>query len=90
MAKVTLDEAKFHLRIDGDEEDTMLAAYIAATEEYLASIGVDMTGEPLPAPLKAAMLLHVAGLFEARGGPISIPHDRTWERLIAPYRTVSL
>lgn len=89
MAKVTLEEAKAHLRIEDDAEDALLSAYIDATEGYLASIGVDMTGEPLPAPLKAAVLLHTAGLYESRGAGL-VPQDKTWERLIAPYRTVSL
>ena len=90
MGTVTLEEAKLHLRIDGSEEDMMLAAYIAASIDYLASIGVDMAAEHLPPALKAAMLLHVGGLFEARGGPSSVPADKTWERLIAPYREAAL
>lgn len=90
MGTETLDEAKAHLRIDGEDEDEMLGAYIAGSHDYLASIGIDMSADPLPDALKAAMLLHVGGLFEARGGPTSVPSDKTWERLVAPYRTVSL
>lgn len=90
MSAVTVVDAKTHLRVEDAAEDDMIEAYLDASVDYLASIGVDMQADPLPAAIRAAVLIHVTHLFENRGAGTSVPADRTWERLVAPYRTQSV
>lgn len=79
MAKIDLPTAKMHLRVDGDDEDTLITAWIAAA--YLAVEGVifrkvyddaetipdeDTTGIRTNAAINAAALLIVGHLFANR------------------------
>ncbi|WP_374289587.1 head-tail connector protein [Pseudomonas fluvialis] len=88
---VTLEEAKNHLRIELTETEddaaitTMIDAATAHILEYLHT-GIII---PTPAPLKAAVLLLVADLYQNRerqtvGQALFI--NRTFEMLLQPYR----
>ncbi|MBS0348283.1 MAG: phage gp6-like head-tail connector protein [Proteobacteria bacterium] len=87
---LTLEEVKLHCRIDGYEEDYLLAAMIEAA---VASVGdyINAT-EPLtdtaPAPVKAAAMLLVADLYSNREALVERPLSKnpTFERLLNPYR----
>lgn len=90
---VTLEEAKAHCRLIEDDFDGELQIAIAASVDHLASIGVDMASDPLPPALKQATLMLVAHFFENKEAvsdaslrmvPLGV------DRLIAPYRSVSL
>ena len=87
---VPLATVKEHLRLDGDHEDATLAVYLAAAEGHIASVGVDMGADPLPAPLTAAVLLLTGHLYEHREaamlGVDAFIMPLGVDRLIAPYR----
>ncbi|MFV0303064.1 MAG: head-tail connector protein [Paracoccus sp. (in: a-proteobacteria)] len=88
---ITLAEAKMHLRVDHDDTDAEIAGMIEAAEEYLASIGCDVT-EPAPAPLKQAALILITNLFQTKGLVDENPPmlSGTFMRLVAPYREIEL
>mgnify|MGYP003588896868 CR=1 FL=1 len=80
---VTVAEAKAYLRIDGEEEDNLLASLISAAtmhcEDYLQA----SLPELVPTPVKQAMLLLVSHFYEQRGGE-NIP--KVVYDLLSPYR----
>ena len=90
---IELAEAKLHLHVDesDDVEDEAIQNMIDAAVQHLASIGIDMTAEPLPAPLKQAALMAVADFYETRG---MIESDKrlspAFWRLVQPYREIEL
>lgn len=65
---VTLDEAKDYLRVDGDEDNTLIAIFISAAEELCE----DILRSPLadfsviPEIVKQSILYAVANLYEER------------------------
>lgn len=81
--RTPLATVKDHLRIEFPDHDALLTVHITVAEEYLRSVGVDMTVDPLPAPLTAAVLLMVAQLFDH---PDTAGFPPIVDRLIAPYR----
>ncbi|OAM77702.1 head-tail connector protein [Devosia elaeis] len=101
MALVDLDLVKKHLRVDWDDEDVEIEAYLAAAEtiitEYLdrAILPTGPVPEDNPTamivtpPITAAILLVTNDLFDNR-----TPHESDGEamlsptvrRLLAPYR----
>ena len=90
MPPVTLDHMKLHCRIDHDTEDDGLQLYldaaIASVEQHLGlSVPLDDTA---PAPVKAAILLHAAGLYAQREDVSDRPlhGNLTYHRLLQPYR----
>lgn len=89
---LTLYEAKAHLRIDHNDEDELLQAYIDAAEASIADfLGTELP-TPMPAPVRAAILLRVADLYENREAQTDRPlhGNKTFERLLQPYRVMSL
>lgn len=68
---VTLEEVKLYLRIDGDEEDALIAGFIDAAEEICEKILryplLEFEGE-IPAVLRQALLYCTANLYEKREG----------------------
>lgn len=90
---VTLEKAKAHLRVDSGHSDEEIENMIAAADDHLSSIGVDMTANPLPPALCHAVLLLVGHFYQNREAtndeqlrftPLGV------DRLIAPYRSMSL
>jgi len=63
-----LSEVKDFLRVDGDDEDTLITSLIATarelTEEVLRRPLAEF--EPVPETVKTAMLILIATLFEER------------------------
>lgn len=101
MAVVTLDEAKAHLRVDGTEEDADITLKLAAAEDAAAQFlnrplpWADAAGTevPVPASVKAAILLMLGDLYSNReGGVFGTIHtvNPTVERLLWPHRRLSL
>lgn len=91
---LTLAETKQHLRVDLEDDNSLIASLMTAattaTANYLdnAAIVMDATA---PAPVKTAALLLVADLYENRTAQTERPlfANTAYERLLAPYRTLT-
>jgi uncharacterized phage protein (predicted DNA packaging) len=90
MQPVSLYALKLHCRIDTDDEDVTLSAYLsAATESVQQHLGITTPlDNTAPAPVKAAILLMAAGLHAHREDVTERPlhGNLTYHRLLAPYR----
>lgn len=67
----TLDELKTYLRIDGSEDDSVLALLLEAAVEYLKNAGVHDTNIE-SASYKLAVMLYVALHYENRDPAVKI------------------
>jgi uncharacterized phage protein (predicted DNA packaging) len=87
MSVVTLSEAKLHLRVTQNAEDSLIKAYIAAAEEYVGKL-LNQSNYPITAPIRAAVLLTVSDLYENRNGASDkdIKENPAVMRLLYPYR----
>lgn len=97
MAVLTLDEIKAHLRLDGNAEDAHLALLNDAAQDYASQymnraipwhddVGAE---EPVPASVKAAILLTIGDLYENREAQfvgVIRADNPTVLRLLSPYR----
>ena len=94
MPKIDLARAKLHLRVDGNDEDTLISGWLPAV--YLAIEGKlfrkVIEGEPAADSLdvqadeaiNAAALLILGHLYVNRGGDsVEIPQAAMW--LLTPY-----
>lgn len=92
---ITLEQAKAHLRITHDDEDTAIQAMIeaatAAAADYLNLPVIDVIDD-MPAPVHAAILLGVGDLYEhrERQADRQLFANPTYERLLAPYRVIAV
>lgn len=88
MSITDLATAKAHLRIDHDNEDIMIQAYIDAAEKHVND-WCDRAEEwkMFPAPVASAVLLIVGDLYANREaqGP-QLYRNQTVEFLLQPYR----
>lgn len=88
---LTLAETKLHLRVDHDDEDTLLTGLIAtataACADYLNILPSELATD-VPAPVKSAALLLVGSLYEQRESQGDRPYNKnpTFEALLNPYR----
>ena len=91
---LTLTDTKLHLRVDHSEEDALIEALMttatAACADYLNMDAADL-GVAVPAPVKSAALLMVAGLYENRDdvSDRQLYRNDTYYRLLNPYRQYS-
>lgn len=91
---ITLSEAKSHLRVTSNDEDTLISLFVkSATAEIENYINRDIpvvtgTTATYPAPIKAAALLLVSDLFENRDGASDkeLIQNPAIQRLLYPYR----
>lgn len=92
---ITLDEVKNYLRVTDDAEDALIASLLDAATiaagDYLNLTADELTAA-MPAPVKAAILLQVGDLYEnrERQGTEAYYQNRTYERLLNPYRVMAL
>lgn len=67
---ITLEEVKLHLRVDHDDEDTLITSFIEAIGKHIAdycNVPYDELDERVdPSIGKAAALLLIADLYENR------------------------
>lgn len=92
MTTVTLEEAKLHMRVDHDEEDGYIMGLVAAAETHVANFLGDGLPDPMPAPIKAAVLLLVGDLYANREfqGETTLTTGSTYSMLLAPYRSMAV
>ncbi len=92
MTTVTVDEAKMHLRIDQDFEDDYLQGLILAAETHVSMYLGDASPDPMPAPIKAAVLLLVGDLYEnrERQGDRTLTEGTAYALLLGPYRSMAV
>ncbi|WP_188260865.1 head-tail connector protein [Azospirillum tabaci] len=101
MSVVTLEEAKAHLRVDGTDDDADIDLKLAAAEDLAAQVlnrpvpwtNVDGDEVPVPASVKAAILLILGDLYANREASIvgtSHTVNPTVERLLWPHRKLSV
>ena len=78
---MTLDDAKLYLRVDTDDDDTLIQALITAAESYINQqtgktkriVGIDQNGQPIYEDIKESELwklavkLLLAHWYENRG-----------------------
>jgi hypothetical protein len=92
---VTLEQAKLHVRVDMPDEDAAIQGMIdAATDAAADYLGLT-TGEltaAMPAPVHAAILLQVGDLYlnRERQSNEAYYQNRTYERLLNPYRVMAI
>ncbi len=86
-----LDEVKLYLRIDGDEEDTLIISFLATAQELCEGIlRYPLTEfEELPETVKQALLYAVAALYEKREGASIKETLDVLKRLLFAYRRES-
>jgi uncharacterized phage protein (predicted DNA packaging) len=67
---VTLEEVKLYLRLDSDEEDTLITNFISAAQEICEDILRYPLSEfdEIPAVVRQALLYCVANMYEKREG----------------------
>lgn len=80
---VSISELKEYLRIDGEEEDALLAGFIAAAKEHCENYLNVGLPDTLPSPVVQAMLILAGHFYEQRAGE-DIP--KAVYALLAPYR----
>lgn len=91
---VTLEEAVAHLRVDGSDEDELIALYLDAAVlsclDYCDLKLVPVGAEPA---FRAAALLTLGGLYGSRESVIAgtiVALNPTVEGLLRPYRTIRI
>jgi hypothetical protein len=86
---VTLADAKAFLRLDADDDNTVVERLIAAAGDHLKSVGVDMDADPLPPSVEHAQYLLIGHFYENREAVSTEPTTAIAlgvDRLIAPHR----
>ena len=79
-------EVKTYLRIDGEEEDSLLAALIAAAREHAENYLNASLPTETPTPVKQALLILISHFYEQRSGETIPP---VVYALLAPYRNIN-
>ncbi|MGB7479861.1 MAG: head-tail connector protein [Burkholderiaceae bacterium] len=92
---ITLQEAKTHCRIDGDDSDAELATMIDTASAHISNyleVEPPYTVATAPAPVKSAALLWVAELYEHREAQSEtvLYSNRTFLALLNPYRAMAI
>ena len=87
MAEAALDLAavKVFLRIDGEEEDSLLAGLIPVAREHCENYLNASLPTEVPTPVKQAQLLLISHFYEQRSGETIPP---VVYALLAPYRNI--
>ncbi|AOG00391.1 phage gp6-like head-tail connector family protein [Blastomonas sp. RAC04] len=85
---LTLAEAKAHLRVDNDDEDSLIELMLESATDSVTDIATAWDGEgDAPARLKLAVLTRVAVMFDNRH---SAEAGHGEDRLILPLRELDV
>lgn len=86
-----LEEVKLYLRIDGDEEDTLIVSFLTTAQELCEGILRFPLSEfeELPETVKQALLYAVAAMYEKREGVDIKETLDVLKRLLFAYRRES-
>lgn len=89
---ITTEEIKAHLRVTHNAEDALIAAYADAAMTHIAEYLGESLPDPMPAPIRAAVLLLTADLYVNRQRQAgSALHDNpTYQLLLNPYRCMEV
>lgn len=80
---VSLADIKTYLRIDGEEEDILLATLLSVAIEHCENYLYSALPSELPSPIRQALLILVGHFYEQRAGE-DIP--KVVYALLTPYR----
>ena len=74
-ASAALEACKTYMRVDGDEDDELIATLMAAAKEYLANAGIPEPEEASPLYTMAvhSLTLHYYDHRDAVGGEAPLP-----------------
>lgn len=85
---VTLEKAKLYLRVDGDEEDTLIASFLETANQLCEGVlrmSLDEFDE-MPKTVDQAILYITANLYEHREDLDMKVVEDVIRRLLSPYR----
>ena len=82
---VSLQEVKTYLRVDGEEEDTLLAGLIPVARQHCENYLNASLPTEVPTPVKQAQLLLISHFYEQRSGETIPPVVYV---LLSPYRNI--
>lgn len=86
---VTLQEAKLFCRIDGNQDDTLLALLIGAASAAVMDVANGWSPtDPVPDRIKLAVLAQVARAYDNRADGIDTPEAAM--RLLGPLRRLDV
>lgn len=88
---ISLEEAKLFLRVDGDEENTLITQFIATAEDICEGIlrySISELNE-IPESIKQAILYATANMYEQRENFDVKSVIETMTRLVFSYRRES-
>ena len=88
---VSVDEVKTHLRIDHDDEDTLIEGLIAQAQAVTEDYCRVSFGDEAPEPVRLAVMLMIAHYYENRDNPdkqVYVTMRIAFENLLYPYRDV--
>ena len=86
---VSVDEVKTHLRIDHDDEDTLIEGLIAQAQAVAEDYCRVSFGAEAAEPVRLAVMLMIAHYYENRDNPdkqVYITMRIAFENLLYPYR----
>ena len=83
---VSVKDIKDYLRIDGEEEDLLLAGILQSAQAHCEDYLKTPLTDDAPAPVKQAVMLLVSHFYAQRTGE---PIPNVVYTLLAPYRDLS-
>lgn len=83
----TLAEVKEHLRVDGDDDDTLIEAMMdAAEQQVLQYCNISLVPYGKEATFKVAALMAITAMYDNRAGEGEVSLPASSRNLINPYR----
>ena len=90
---VSVEEVKTHLRIDHDDEDTLIEGLIAQAQAVAEDYCRVSFGDEAAEPVRLAVMLMVSHYYENRDNPdkqVYITMRMAFENLLYPHRNADL